>query len=45
VVFGSHRIAQIAAAVTAILTFLAPMGIALIFIAFLLSLLTWLLVA
>lgn len=43
-VFGSHRIAQIAAAVTAILTFLAPMGIALILIAFLLSLLTWLLV-
>ena len=44
VVFGSHRIAQIAATVTATLTFLAPMGVALIFIAYLLSLLTYLLV-
>jgi putative membrane protein len=45
VVFGSHRIAQIAAVVTTTLTFLAPMGVALIFIAYLLSLLTYLLVA
>jgi putative membrane protein len=40
-VFGSHRIAQIAAAITSILTFLAPLGIALIFFTLLLSFLTW----
>ncbi|MDD1659670.1 MAG: DUF2070 family protein [Methanomicrobiales archaeon] len=45
VVFGSHRIAQIAAAVTTTLTFLAPLGIAIIFIAYLLALLTFLLAA
>ena len=42
-VFGSHRIAQIAAAITSILTFLAPLGIALIFFTLLLSFLTWVL--
>ena len=42
VVFGSHRIAQIAAAVTATITFLAPLGIALFFCAYLLSLITYL---
>ncbi|MDD1654227.1 MAG: DUF2070 family protein, partial [Methanomicrobiales archaeon] len=43
-VFGSHRIAQIAAAITTTLTFLAPLGIALIFFTLLLSFLTWVLV-
>jgi putative membrane protein len=42
VVFGSHRIAQIAAVVTATITFLAPLGIALFFCAYLLSLITYL---
>jgi putative membrane protein len=42
VVFGSHRIAQIAAAVTATITFLAPLGIALFFCAYLFSLITYL---
>jgi putative membrane protein len=45
VVFGSHRIAQIAAAVTATITFLGPLGVALFFCAYLLSLITYLLVA
>lgn len=44
VVFGSHRIAQIAASVTATITFLGPLGVALFFCAYLLSLITYLLV-
>jgi putative membrane protein len=45
VVFGSHRIAQIAAAVTAIITFLGPLGVALYLCAYLLSLVTYMALA
>jgi putative membrane protein len=45
VVFGSHRIAQIAAAVTATITFLGPLGVALFLCAYLLSLVTFMVLA
>jgi putative membrane protein len=45
VVFGSHRIAQIEAAVTATITFLGPLGVALFLCAYLLSLVTYIVLA